>query len=493
MIGGTIYMDDVDSIFRAQAWRAGGFAGLTLLGVIGASILVGGSITRPVRGLTTVMGALASGDLDRAVPYTEQRDEMGAMARAVMVFQQHMVHGQEMDLERAAERERAAAEKTAALTQMADTIEAETSTAMMAINGRVAAMNDTACTMQKSAARTGISAESAASSASETLTTTQTVASAAEELSVSIREISQQVNHSATVVRRAVTAGNETRAAIEILTEKVGRIGTVADLITAIASKTNLLALNATIEAARAGEAGRGFAVVAGEVKQLALQTATATGEIAQQLSEIRKATGTSVAAVRSIEQTINEVESISGSIAAAVEEQGAATAEIARSIAQAADAANAMSGRASEVSVEAAQTDQGATELQDNAAGLAVSMTELRQAVIRAVRTSTSDVNRRNEPRHALPLQGRVTVPGQAPQPVRVIDISMGGARLAPGPSLHRGAGVSVSLDVVGKALPSTVLECDETGSRVRFNLDQAASLALRETLERMTVRKAA
>ena len=66
------------------------------------------------------------------------------------------------------------------------------------------------------------------------------------------------------------------------------KIGNVVSLIQDIAEQTNLLALNATIEAARAGEAGKGFAVVANEVKELAKQTAQATGEIAEKVSAIQ-------------------------------------------------------------------------------------------------------------------------------------------------------------------------------------------------------------
>lgn len=70
----------------------------------------------------------------------------------------------------------------------------------------------------------------------------------------------------------------------------VGDLSTVDKIsrqIDAIASQTNLLALNATIEAARAGDAGRGFAVVAGEVKALANQTSSATGEISTTLEAL--------------------------------------------------------------------------------------------------------------------------------------------------------------------------------------------------------------
>nr|WP_320011745.1 methyl-accepting chemotaxis protein [uncultured Desulfobulbus sp.] len=57
-------------------------------------------------------------------------------------------------------------------------------------------------------------------------------------------------------------------------------IGKVVEAITEISEQVNLLALNATIEAARAGDAGKGFAVVANKIKELARQTAEATGEI---------------------------------------------------------------------------------------------------------------------------------------------------------------------------------------------------------------------
>ena len=118
---------------------------------------------------------------------------------------------------------------------------------------------------------------------------------------------------------------------------------------------------------------------------------------------------------------------------------------------------------------------------------------TELRQAVIRAVRTSTSEVDRRAAPRHELALQGRLSVPGQASQPVRIADISMGGGHLVPGTSLPPGTRVSLSLDIVGRPLTGTVLAAGTTGIRLKFTLDAATSGALRQALDSVTARKAA
>jgi methyl-accepting chemotaxis protein len=379
-------------------WIVGG-SGLIVL--IMLPMVVAG-IASPVRALTRTMTELAAGNTAAAIGARHHRDELGDMARAVLVFKEHMVRGQQIATEQAAERERAEAQKQAALVNMAQTIETATNSALRQIGERTTAMAATADAMSVSATRTGASAQDAAGAATQALSVVQTVAGAAEQLTAAIREIGSQVSRSTAVVGRAVTAGLETRDTIASLSQEVESIGAVADMIGGIAAQTNLLALNATIEAARAGDAGKGFAVVAAEVKALAMQTARSTEDIARHIGQVRSATGASVAAVARIDETIAEISAIATSIAAAVRQQDAATADIARNVGATATAANDMTSRTNAVSTAAAGTGQHAADLRDNTLALNEAVEALRHSVIQVVRTSTAAVDRRRSPHPA-------------------------------------------------------------------------------------------
>jgi methyl-accepting chemotaxis protein len=117
------------------------------------------------------------------------------------------------------------------------------------------------------------------------------------------------------------------------LTATMVEIDQIAASISSIADQTNLLALNATIESARAGEAGKGFAVVAGEVKDLALETATATERIRGVVDAVRADVGATGSALDAIQAVIQGVVDAQTTIASAVEEQSAATAQAQESL----------------------------------------------------------------------------------------------------------------------------------------------------------------
>jgi len=450
------------------------------------------AISRPVRALTRTMNGLAAGDMNAEAAGQEHRDELGDMARAVRVFKEHMVRGNQLAAEKEAAHLHAEAEKRLALLGMAEKIEAETGSALRQIGLRTSAMAATADAMNASAARTGASAGNASVAAGQALANAQTVAGAAERLAESIRAISRQVSESTSVAGRAVVAGGETRATIEALNQDVERIGAVAGIIGEIAARTNLLALNATIEAARAGDAGKGFAVVASEVKALATQTARSTQEIGRHIEQVRAATGASVAAVLRIEATIGEINAIAGSIADAVDAQGAATEAMTHNVAETAEAANAMTARTGEVSAAASETGRQAADVRDNASGLHTAMEELRRSVVGLVRSATAEVDRRLNERFKVDLGCRVSADGRT-QDARVVDLSDSGAQIRGAAAMQPDQRGTLDIDGVGFPLAFSVKHGDNGTLNVAFVLDEATAVRFGGMPARLAAARAA
>ena len=209
------------------------------------------------------------------------------------------------------------------------------------VNQSAVAMKSAATTLLKTSDHTLQRTEGAVQGSNEASLNVETAASAATELTASIKEISRQLTQAQGVVQSAVAGAGATNNDIAALARVAQKIGDVVKLIQDIAGQTNLLALNATIEAARAGTAGKGFAVVAHEVKELAHQTSRACEDIGARIDATGHNLSETGAAIGQIGDVIVRVRESSSCIASAVEQQVATTSEMARNIANAAGASN--------------------------------------------------------------------------------------------------------------------------------------------------------
>jgi methyl-accepting chemotaxis protein len=331
--------------------------------VLFAMWAVRSNIGKPLATLLGQMQALRDGRFDIAVAHTERKEEIGLLASGLEEFRQSLAAADEARRAQAAAK---AAEEEMLKKRMALTAEfvermEELSGAFNASSTEVA---DSAKNLSATAEETSRQAQSVAGAAEEASTNVQTVAAGAEELSASIQEISKQVSYSSRIAKDAATESANSSKNVQSLSVSAQQIGEVVELISNIAAQTNLLALNATIEAARAGEAGKGFAVVAAEVKQLADQTAKATGEIGRKIGEIQSATGVAVESISRIVKTIDTIEHASEAIASAVEEQGAATQEIAANTHRAATGTTDVTNNIAGVGTAAEMTGAAATQL---------------------------------------------------------------------------------------------------------------------------------
>src|SRR5216683_5978468 len=270
--------------------------GLALVLVVIGVIMVARLVARPLSVITTTIKRVADGAENVEVPHAGRADEIGALARAIRIFQQAMDHNRNLNSQVSADSQ-AREERSRHIEASVEEFQQAIGAVLQAVSQNASAMRDTAQNITRVTSDANGRAAAAAGATTKASANVSAVAGAAEELSASVAEIGRQVRQSAGAVEQTGQRTAKSISEIESLAAATQRIDGVLHLIQAIAEQTNLLALNATIEAARAGEAGRGFAVVAPEVKALAQQTAQATGEISQQISGIQAATQHSVAA----------------------------------------------------------------------------------------------------------------------------------------------------------------------------------------------------
>jgi methyl-accepting chemotaxis protein len=375
-IGADQRADELAGVIVKEAARAALvnlIAGsLIILVLVGVAIFSSLTIGRPIRRVAEVLMQLAGGRNDVQIPYQEWGDEVGDAARAANVFKDNLSRMQELEAEKKRAVSEAALARREQTHRLADEFEQAVGAIVKAVSRATGELQGTAKSLTETADLTHQLANSVSVAATEASKNVRSVATASDQLALSIAEIGQQAQHSRDIAKQAVRGAATTDARITQMSVVADRIGHVLKLITDIAEQTNLLALNATIEAARAGDAGRGFAVVASEVKHLASQTAKATEEIAGQIADIQAVTKDSVSAIKEIGSIIHRVSEIATAITAAVEEQHAATREIAINVQEAAQGTDSVTAKIKNLEIDASATGSAANQVFSFASQLA-------------------------------------------------------------------------------------------------------------------------
>jgi len=338
---------------------------------IAFAVLIALGIIRPLGKSVAFTEKVSGGDLTQTLDI-DQKDEVGKLANALNEMVQNL---------------------SQIIKDQRDGIEtlASSSSELSSISEQMSTTSDNtvskANTVASSAEEMSTNMSSVASAMEQASSNVNTVVSGAEEMSNSIGEIAQNTEKAREITSKAVNQANNASQRVNEMGEAAQAIGKVTETITSISSQTNLLALNATIEAARAGEAGKGFAVVANEIKELAQQTAEATGDISQKIENIQNTTDTSVSEIREIIQVVNEVEEYVSSIASAMEQQSSTTKEIASNISQVSQGiqevnenVNQSSQAAGQVAQEISDVNEAANEISNSSAQVQSSAQELSQ-----------------------------------------------------------------------------------------------------------------
>ncbi len=342
------------------------------------ALLLGFHILRPIRKSMAISESIASGNLENTI-HTKRTDELGKLLTSLARMQQNLVEN--IAAQKSAIREAQIAEEQKQrklLAQLSSEMKQSMRTALEAIKNAVDSLNVIAEELSFVAQQSTTQSSNTSDNMQQVGQNMASVAAAAEQLSASIADITSQTAKSSDISSRAASDAEYANEAVLRLSSTSEEVGRVLELINDIAGQINLLALNATIEAARAGEAGKGFAVVASEVKGLAKETASATEEIKQKISNVQQVSNDVVGSIKSIVNSILEVRNIAGTISNSMADQSTATNEISSMVQTASSTTGEVVSNVRQVTESSMVTKDSSQKVLDATKILAKEMTSL-------------------------------------------------------------------------------------------------------------------
>ncbi len=457
----------VMAVSADSAWAWGAY-GAILVALAVAGWTIGGRVLAPLRRASDAMVQISINRPEVTLPAGGMCREIGRLS-----FFLRAVAGTVIDLgTKSSESERilrsTEKEMRGTFLGLSGKLEEEIDTAVGDVQERSHALCAVADGMRAQAKVVSDQNRALADAAGSATADATTVAQAAEDLRSTISMLRAEAERSSDVTAIASAEARRSSEIIAGLAAASHRIDAVVTLINTIASQTNLLALNATIEAARAGEAGKGFAVVAGEVKNLASQTAKATGDIVAQVSAIQSAVAEAVAAIGAVDSTIAQVSQISAEMAATTSGQEEGVAIIAVQARQAAEATRMVSATIITIAQTATEAEQMSALVHNTITAVADQLRGMREHLVGTLRGSVVG-NRRKHERVAMDRGAILTSAGHTIEG-QLKDLSVGGALVeVEGDRVAKGATVKFSVDDIHDIV-SEVRGIDERGVHLLF-----------------------